>query len=559
MEIAVKYFIVFGGLNIKIDTTKPLLELIEKHILNEYSNLKYEIHNLTGGYKVDHAILSGIALGDRRTNSSFKRAFVTFEEGMKCVEKLVERGIIEIESSQHHLAKKRGDDKVARKLLFTTPFLRFWFAFVSPIYKGIKENNYKEFYTLFENKEAEFGDFVFEELSMEYLRDLYKEDPSVENTMIYLLTGNGYEKLKQEATDLGYERFFRYLKDKTPTRRIENVDKRILELPEFKPLKSKLSAFEYGKLDDKDQSDLDILRYKVFFPFLAGTGVIRDEYSKLISNNKEFWMDVINNRSTYQNEISKIMVEKGFALYEAQIHSSIIQYMSPELSTDDGILSAIFSNGSNLVINMIIAAGRFNPSLSKKFNPLINVNFGKWIKAMILSAQPGFFQDNVAKEFIKYYDALQSTFGNEILPFVEDIKIELIKKSYHNYFAITENRSKLINEDNILLFLDLYGNNDQVIKIILENKFEDLRIFNLHSPPKIEIQKALNEIPVLRDYLIKNYPNALRDVTGYKSEAKPLSKETSEMIDKLSNLASRFDKENKYRLADKITEYMLKF
>ena len=177
METAVKYFIVFGGLNIKIDTTKPIVELIEKHILNEYNSLRYEINSITGGYKVDHAILTGIALGDRRTNSSFKRAFVTFEEGMKCVEKLADRGIIEIESSQHHLAKKRGDDKVARKLLFTAPFLRFWFAFVSPIYKGIKDKNYKEFYELYENKEAEFGNFVFEELSMEFIRDLFSEDP----------------------------------------------------------------------------------------------------------------------------------------------------------------------------------------------------------------------------------------------------------------------------------------------------------------------------------------------------------------------------------------------
>ena len=177
MEKAVQYFIVFGGLDIKIDTTKPLLELIEQHILNNYLSLRNEIHNLTGGYKVDHAVLTGIAQGDRRTNSSFKRAFVSFEEGMKCVEKLTERGIIEIESSQHHLAKKRGDDKISKKLLFTTPFLRFWFAFVSPIYKGIKEKNYKEFYELYENKEAEFGGFIFEELSMEVIRDTFVEDP----------------------------------------------------------------------------------------------------------------------------------------------------------------------------------------------------------------------------------------------------------------------------------------------------------------------------------------------------------------------------------------------
>ena len=53
MEIAVQYFIVFGGLNIKIDTTKPLVELIEKHILNDYTNLKYEITTICGGYQVD--------------------------------------------------------------------------------------------------------------------------------------------------------------------------------------------------------------------------------------------------------------------------------------------------------------------------------------------------------------------------------------------------------------------------------------------------------------------------------------------------------------------------
>ncbi|MDX9962054.1 MAG: hypothetical protein RBS32_11365, partial [Aliarcobacter sp.] len=96
MEVAVKYFIVFGGLNIKIDTTKPILELIEKHILNEYTNLRYEINTISGGYKVDHAILTGIAQGDRKTTPSFKRAFVSFEEGMKCVDKLIDRGMIEM-------------------------------------------------------------------------------------------------------------------------------------------------------------------------------------------------------------------------------------------------------------------------------------------------------------------------------------------------------------------------------------------------------------------------------------------------------------------------------
>jgi len=178
MQTAIEYFTVFGGVDIKIDTTKPLIDLIEQHILKDYSNLKYEIHKLTGGYSVDHAILTGIALGDRKTTTSFKRAHVSFEEGMSCVENLCNKGIIEIESPQNYLVNKRGNEnKVAKKLLFTTPFLRFWFAFVSPIYKGIKEGNYKEFNTKFENKKVEFSDFIFEELSLELLTDFQTDDP----------------------------------------------------------------------------------------------------------------------------------------------------------------------------------------------------------------------------------------------------------------------------------------------------------------------------------------------------------------------------------------------
>ncbi len=176
MEEAISFFSVFGGLDIKIDTTKPLKDEIKKHILDNYLSLKDDVTSLTGGYSVAHAILTGIALGDRRTNTSFKKAHVSFEEGMKNVENLSQRGVIEVESSLHYLANQRGDDKVSKKLLFTTPFLRFWFAFVSPIYKGIKDKNYKEFEQRFDNRIEEFTDFVFEELAMEYIKVYYKDD-----------------------------------------------------------------------------------------------------------------------------------------------------------------------------------------------------------------------------------------------------------------------------------------------------------------------------------------------------------------------------------------------
>ncbi|XPV53034.1 MAG: hypothetical protein ACNI3H_12355 [Halarcobacter ebronensis] len=41
MQTAVNYFAVFGGLDVKLDLTKPLRTLIIRHILDEY----YEIHD----------------------------------------------------------------------------------------------------------------------------------------------------------------------------------------------------------------------------------------------------------------------------------------------------------------------------------------------------------------------------------------------------------------------------------------------------------------------------------------------------------------------------------
>ena len=177
MQIAIKYFSIVGGLDIQIDTSKPILELIETNILNNYNHLRSEVNHITGGYHVEHAILSGIALGDRKTTNAFKRAHVSFEEGMKCVDSLYEKEIIDIDSSEHFLVGKRNDSKVAKKLLFANPFLRFWFAFVSPIYKGIKEGNYEEFKTKFQNRESDFSDFIFEELALSFIKNNFSDDP----------------------------------------------------------------------------------------------------------------------------------------------------------------------------------------------------------------------------------------------------------------------------------------------------------------------------------------------------------------------------------------------
>jgi AAA+ ATPase superfamily predicted ATPase len=169
METALEFFAIFGGLNRKINTDAPINELIEKLILNEYKYLRNDVSKLTSAEDKYHSILTGIAMGDRRTNSAFKRAKLSFDDGIECVDKLCEMGVLKLETSY-------GNDNGPEKALFTTPFMRFWFAFISPIYKGIKEGNYDEFFQRYNNRKAEFTNLVFEQLSHEYLKEIMQED-----------------------------------------------------------------------------------------------------------------------------------------------------------------------------------------------------------------------------------------------------------------------------------------------------------------------------------------------------------------------------------------------
>jgi len=165
-EDAVEKFAIFGGVEWgDIDTSKDSYELIENLIFQDYRYIRNDITDLTDGLPLYHTILSSIALGDGKTHSVFKRASVSPQVGENAIEDLVERGLIKVAAS------KTGDDK----LFFTLPFIRFWFAFVSPIFKGIRDGEFKEAQDRWQNKKAEFIAEAFSALSREVVKDLLKD------------------------------------------------------------------------------------------------------------------------------------------------------------------------------------------------------------------------------------------------------------------------------------------------------------------------------------------------------------------------------------------------
>ena len=178
LEQAIEYFSVFGGMGWSVDMDKPLLELVEMKLLKNYAYIHGDITKLTNSNKLSHALLSAIAMGDRRMFSSFKRARVSREEGDAAVDTLFENGLIEIEYSLELPLKE--EDHNSDKLNFVKPFMRFWFSFISPFYKTIKEGNYKEVKERFANREQGFNDLVFEKLSQELLKKSFQDDPILE-------------------------------------------------------------------------------------------------------------------------------------------------------------------------------------------------------------------------------------------------------------------------------------------------------------------------------------------------------------------------------------------
>ncbi len=177
MEDAIEYFAVFGGLGVEIDMNTPLEELIKTNILDRYKYLRNDISTYTTKDELFPSILTGAATGDRRTSTTFKRAKVSYNDGMDCVEDLLDLDVIKMESSFIHSSS-------AERILFTSPFVRFWFAFVSPLFKGIKEGDYQEFFENFNNKKLEFTQLMFEQLCFEFVK-LYFKDEKIYNTGRY--------------------------------------------------------------------------------------------------------------------------------------------------------------------------------------------------------------------------------------------------------------------------------------------------------------------------------------------------------------------------------------
>jgi len=173
LEVALEYFAVFGGMGWRVDLTKPLNELIEEKVLNNYRYIHGDTTKITQSKEIHHKILSALATGDRREHSAFKKAQANKERGEESIDFLIEEGLLSKDISVEKPLKDH--DKVSIKLNFNQPFMRFWFAVVSPYYKGIKAGNYDEVKERWAQMRGEFTNLIYQQLFMELVKKSYNE------------------------------------------------------------------------------------------------------------------------------------------------------------------------------------------------------------------------------------------------------------------------------------------------------------------------------------------------------------------------------------------------
>jgi len=278
---ALEYFTVFGGTGWDVDTSKSVATLIEEKVLSNYEALHESMTRYTHNNGLYHMMLSIIALGVNHENDVFKKAKVGRDKGEEAIDYLESKSLIKFDLSVEKPLKEGGGK--SDRILFDLPFMRFWFAMISPNYQSIVEGDYDEFAQKWHKTRDNFSIL----LSNLLLRDLVKEilNAQSENDPIVKI-GSYYDKkveidiLAKRKSGAMIAAACKYSKEPAKSNMMQNLIEKCAKVeleisdyvlfskngftPEIEALKEKevvlLSGAEISSLLDNLSKD-DLLKY----------------------------------------------------------------------------------------------------------------------------------------------------------------------------------------------------------------------------------------------------------------------------------------------------------
>jgi len=178
---ALAYFSVFGGTGWDVDTSKRLDALIEEKVLRNYDPLHKSMTRYTHNNPVYHMLLSLVAQGVNHEHDAFKKAKVGRDRGEEAMDYLEKKSLLKFDLSVEEPLKE--SDGKSDRVLFELPFMRFWFAVISPHYKSISKGDFSEFeqkwHTLRDNFSILLSNQLVLELVKKTLAEKFSDDPIV--------------------------------------------------------------------------------------------------------------------------------------------------------------------------------------------------------------------------------------------------------------------------------------------------------------------------------------------------------------------------------------------
>jgi len=181
MDKALEYFAVFGGTGWEIDTGKSVETLIEEKILRNYEPLHQSITRYTHNNPVYHRLLSIIALGTEHEHDAFKKAKIGRDRGEEAIDYLEQKSLLRFDLSVEEAASE--SEGISDRLLFRLPFMRFWFAAISPYYRSIAAGDYREFEEKWQQLKGNFSivlsNLLIRDLVLQRMAAEHADDPLV--------------------------------------------------------------------------------------------------------------------------------------------------------------------------------------------------------------------------------------------------------------------------------------------------------------------------------------------------------------------------------------------
>ena len=181
LDKALEYFAVFGGTGWDVDVSKSVERLIEEKVLNNYEPIHRSMTRYTHNNPVYHMLLSIVALGVEHEHDVFKKAKIGRDKGEDAIDYLEKKSLLKFDLSVEKPLNE--SDGKSDRVVFTLPFMRFWFGLISPNYKGISEGDFSEFMQkwqlLRDNFSILLSNLLIRELVKQSFAEKFADDPII--------------------------------------------------------------------------------------------------------------------------------------------------------------------------------------------------------------------------------------------------------------------------------------------------------------------------------------------------------------------------------------------